>query len=111
MEEIPDDLSGLELPGLVLQPIVENAVKHGIGHNLGGGYLTMRVVRREHHFELVVCNTSEEEPDLREEKVFIEGHALKNVDARLRGVYGDNYRFDIRNEGGQTCATLRVPIQ
>lgn len=103
-------LGHVMLPGLVLQPVVENAIKHGIARNISGGAVSIRLKRDERDLTITVCNTSETLCDLSREKVFVEGHALKNVNDRLEMIYGDAYAFNIRYDSGRVCATLKVPL-
>ncbi|HYX26975.1 MAG TPA: histidine kinase, partial [Pyrinomonadaceae bacterium] len=108
--EVPNSVDGLMLPGLVLQPIVENAIKHGIGRNVGGGDISIEVKREEQEFSITVCNKTETRPDLRAEKVFVEGHALKNVRDRLEGIYGSAHKFSIEYKEDHVCVSVSQPI-
>src|SRR5437868_2102267 len=103
-------LGNVMLPGLVLQPIVENAIRHGIARNLSGGSVSIRFERGERDLTITVRNSSETLCDLSRERVFVEGHALKNVNDRLTTIYGDAYAFTIANEACNVCATLKVPL-
>lgn len=98
------------VPGLILQPIVENAIKHGIARNLSGGSISIRFERDERDLSITVCNSSESPCDLSRAKLFVEGHALKNVKDRLRLVYGDAYELTITHDAVKVCAMLKVPL-
>lgn len=110
LEIDPSPLGNVMVPGLVLQPIVENAIKHGIARNLSGGSISIRLERDERNLTIAVCNSSERPCDLTRAKLFVEGHALKNVTDRLRLVYGDAYEFAITHDDVRVCATLKVPL-
>lgn len=103
-------LGKVMLPGLVLQPVVENAIKHGIARNISGGSVSIRLENDERELTIEVCNTSEALCDLSREKVFVEGHALKNVNDRLKTIYGDAYEFSIEHDAGRVCAMLKLPL-
>jgi sensor histidine kinase YesM len=103
-------LGNVMVPGLVLQPIVENAIKHGIARNLRGGSISIRFERDDRDLTIAVCNTSESPCDLSPAKLFVEGHALKNVNDRLKMVYGDAYELTITHDAVKVCATLKVPL-
>lgn len=108
--DAPEHLGQVMLPGLVLQPIVENAIKHGIARNLNDGCVSVRLAQTETGVTISVCNTSQTFLDLSRDKVFIEGHALKNVTDRLNAVYGDAYEFNIAYDSGKVCASLSIPF-
>lgn len=54
--DISDDVRDVAVPPLVLQPLVENAVHHGVAHLLEGGEVTVQARRREGFLELIVAN-------------------------------------------------------
>ena len=83
--ELPEGLlPDVRIPGLVLQPLVENAIKHGIAPLVDGGSVSVHVAPSEAGFRVSVRNTADEHalPDLA--AMFRPGHALENVRARLR---------------------------
>jgi sensor histidine kinase YesM len=83
--ELPDvDLAGIRVPGLILQPLVENAVKYGIAEHMEGGTVSIRVDRDGPAARVSVRNTANGQKDLPETSLFRPGHALENVRARLR---------------------------
>jgi sensor histidine kinase YesM len=108
--EVPEDLHGIMLPGLILQPLVENAIKHGIAKNVGGGKIRIKIERQELWFSVTICNKTETKPDLRPENLYVEGHALKNVRDRLEGIYGSAHEFNFSYGGDHVCVSLRLPI-
>ncbi len=77
-------LPDVRIPGLVLQPLVENAIKHGIAPLIDGGSVSVSMARSAAGFRVSVRNTADEHelPELA--AMFRPGHALDNVRARLR---------------------------
>lgn len=77
-------LPDVRIPGLVLQPLVENAIKHGIAPLIDGGSVSVSIARSAAGFRVSVRNTADEHalPELA--AMFRPGHALDNVRARLR---------------------------
>jgi LytS/YehU family sensor histidine kinase len=106
----PEDLDGLRLPGLVLQPIVENAIKYGAARSLENSYVRIMIERGVTDFSVAISNNSDLCQPLRPENLFLEGHALKNVSDRLTAVYGVDYGFNIASFDHQVCFKLRIPI-
>ena len=105
----PEDLEGLRLPGLVLQPIVENAIKYGAARSVETSYVRIVIERGVTDFTVTVSNNSDLGQPLRSENFFLEGHALKNVSDRLTAVYGAEYGFNIASLDHHVCCKLRIP--
>jgi hypothetical protein len=88
--ELPEGLlPDVRIPGLVLQPLVENAIKHGIAPLIDGGSVRVLVQPAGAGFRVSVRNTADEQalPELA--AMFRPGHALENVRARLRLFTGE----------------------
>lgn len=93
------------VPNLILQPILENAIKHGVGQLAGIGRIS--IVARVAGDDLIVSVT-DNGPGPGEGTA---GVGLSNTNERLRAMYGDRYRVTLvaAPEGG-TEATLMVPL-
>jgi hypothetical protein len=113
--ELPDTCeAGVRLPGLTLQPIVENAVRYGIAKRMEGGMVRVEVDRRNGECNLTVANqfdASEGAPDLKTATVFRPGHALANIRERLHLVFGDRADLQIAvNAPEWVRVTVKVPV-
>lgn len=98
--ELPDEgLGGITVPGLVLQPLVENAVKYGVARRTDGGTVSIRVTRSGRSARISVRNTANGEDNLAEANLFRTGHALDNVRARLRLFTGKSHPLEFRSDG------------
>ncbi|MDP9169774.1 MAG: histidine kinase, partial [Acidobacteriota bacterium] len=99
-------LPAVQVPGLVLQPLVENAVKHGIARLIDGGVVairvTMRVTTSGSTARISVSNTADEHGSFETVSLYRPGHALENVRARLRLFTGQSDPLQISNQGGWT---------
>lgn len=82
--EITEAAKHLDLPNLILQPLIENAIKHGIYESLGD--VTIRLKANEENGVLRVSMTNEFDPEAISKKG--KGIGLKNVRERLRVIYG-----------------------
>ncbi len=117
---IDPEVLAVTIPMLLLQPIVENAVQHGIDHSEGSGRV---IVAAEDHDEDVYITISDNGPGMSPEMIatILGEHddvdavgssslGLANVQARLRTSFGRHYRLQIESspEVGSTV-TLRVP--
>jgi len=85
------------LPPLLLQPLVENAVRHGIAHLLAGGTVRVRARRRGENLRIEVENPCDEErPASRGE-----GIGLANVRRRLEAAFGERASFSVQERSAQ----------
>jgi hypothetical protein len=91
-------------PPFLLQPLVENAIKHGISAAPGGGELRIEVRRQLYGATLRVANTGQA-PRL----VLGQGVGLANLEARLRLAYGGKAAFRLIQEEGWTVAEITLP--
>lgn len=108
-QEIDDRARTLLLPGLILQPLVENAVQHGISQKIGGGAVSIRAAVEEGTLRVTVHDTgvgiSHSTP------LAGRGVGLRNVRDRLVKLYGPEYAPAISSADGQgTTVTLRIPV-
>ena len=106
------------VPTLILQPIVENAVLHGVAKKTGGGMVRVSAGERNGALLLRVGDngpgmTPERlaevlGPEQKESKSI----GLRNVDGRLRALYGDEYGLVIKTKAGQgTSVLIRIPVE
>jgi hypothetical protein len=95
------------VPSLILQPLVENAVRHGIGNAAANGRVSVVIARAGTTLRLEVRDSGEargSEPD------GAGGIGLSNTRARLRRLYGDAQRFDLLRTAGGTAAVIEIPL-
>ncbi len=98
------DLDRLWMPPMLLQPLVENAIKHGISRARGGGRLTIEARREGGEVVLAVRNTGQPWTD----KESREGIGLRNLRARLDLHFPERASFAVRPEDGWTVAEIRL---
>jgi two-component system sensor histidine kinase AlgZ len=101
-----DDAAGAaRVPPLLLQPLVENAVRHGIEPADGGGTIRLRTRRRLGEAEIVIANTVAGAPHA--------GHgiALANVRERLKLMHDLAAQFDVRERDGWYRVRIVVPME
>ena len=89
--DIAEDVRGVSVPPLMLQPLVENAVHHGVAHLLEGGEVHVRARRREGFVELVVENPCD--PDRPASRST--GVGLANVRSRVETLCGHRASVDV----------------
>jgi hypothetical protein len=93
------------VPPLVLQPLIENAVHHGIAHLVEGGEVTIAARRSGEHLELVVENPCD--PDRPASRGA--GVGLGNVRARIEALFGHRARLDVEASPERYRVRLLLP--
>ena len=101
--EIPDRAA---IPPLTLQPLVENAVYHGVQPRPDGGTVSIAVICDEKQIKIDIRNPSS--PDETGQK----GNrmALANITDRLQAIYGDRASFDTSNDANFFAVSLVLPL-
>ncbi len=106
MEIAPDTLTA-RVPNLILQPLVENAIKHGIEPRARPGRIVIRAARQG---EQVVLEVADNGDGIKGASPQREGVGLSNSRARLRELYGVAHAFELGNgPGGGFLAKLTIP--
>ena len=105
----PETLDAM-VPNLIIQPLVENAIRHGLAPRVAPGTVSL-IARRKHvNLELRVCDDGVGLPEgwrLANSK----GLGLVNTESRLRQLYGANFEFEVRNRTyGGVEALLTIPL-
>ncbi|WP_214628959.1 sensor histidine kinase [Paenibacillus agaridevorans] len=117
-----DELLGVLIPKMIIQPLVENAMTHGLEpHASGGKVVILAELHEDHHMEITVTdNGVGMEPErltqlrgtLRSRDRNANEHiGIKNVNDRIRLHYGDNYGIEINSWlGSGTVVRVRLPL-
>ncbi len=94
--DVPRELYPAQVPSLILQPMVENAVKHGIAKRAQGGAIRIAASRSDGILTLSVCNDGPSLPVGWE--MARSGIGMSNVRTRLQSLYGDAFELSMRNQ-------------
>lgn len=117
VEEVIDPgLTEVLTPPFSLQPLVENAVQHGLQSSPKAGRLRLAVRQVGQSLEMSVTDDGQGVPSAAVERVFFTArpqvHALELLRQRLQGLFGRSFRLDVYSEVGQgTTVTLRIPLR
>jgi signal transduction histidine kinase len=100
----------VRVPNLFLQPLVENAIRHGVSRRVEGGHVELRTRFDDGILEILVRDDGPGLPD-DAEAAMRRGLGLSNTRARLEHLYGPRHRFRVesRDEGGVEV-TVGVPV-
>jgi two-component system LytT family sensor kinase len=107
--DVPSDLLGIYVPSLALQPLVENAIKHGISVDSAAGRLEIAAQRNNGRVSLCVRDDGPG-PALGSRLRF--GVGLNNVQSRLKQLYGDESSLELTRVNGRGCeAIITIPLR
>jgi two-component sensor histidine kinase len=106
--DVPADLRSAQVPSLLLQPMVENAVKHGISQRAQGGAIRISATRNNGMLMLRIYNDG---PPFPPEIKNGSGVGMANVRTRLRGLYGERFHLSVDNREPQGVeVSISVPF-
>ncbi len=110
------------VPSMLLQPLVENCIKHGLSPKIGEGRILIRSSRHDGHSIIDIIDNGvgvthrdngagvPHGPTQRANLTAGSGIGLQNVNERLRVIYGANYQLQLDSvPGGGTCARIVIP--
>lgn len=105
----------MAIPPLLLEPLVENAVKHGLCEKPGGGCVTITIRKEGDGVEFRITDdgvgiNTEKLKDIMEEKPDSSGIGLDNIQRRLKIEYGQSLFIENGEDGG-TVAWFKIPLQ
>lgn len=107
--DVPEELHHAQVPSLILQPMVENAVKHGIASRVQGGAIRIAASRSEQTLTISVYNDGPGLPAASEPQ---SGIGISNVRTRLQGLYGDEFELSLENQAPDGVrVSLSVPFK
>jgi len=99
------------VPNLILQPLTENALRHGFGRSADSGLVGISSAVEDGHLRLTVYDNGAGLPDDWQLKGST-GIGLANTAARLQQLYDDNHQFDIRNrDSGGVEVVIVMPLR
>jgi signal transduction histidine kinase len=107
--DVNAELLDLRVPNLILQPLVENAIRHGIASRPEPGRLEVRAQRRGDHLVLQVVDDG---PGLPDGGFGTDGIGLTNTRARLAALYGEDQGFELSTPaGGGLQVSITIPVR
>jgi two-component system LytT family sensor kinase len=109
-KQISPDTLDIIVPSMILQPLVENSIKHGFSRKVGGGRIVIRSVRQNGHAIIEVEDDGLGMTEDRLDTALTDGIGLSNVNERLSVIYGATYRVRITSVPNLgTIIRLEIP--
>src|ERR1700704_733520 len=109
-KQIAPETLDVIVPSMILQPLVENSIKHGLARKVGGGRITIRTSVSDGHTIIEVHDDGIGMTEERLEHALEDGIGLSNVNERLRTIYGPPYHLKLTSGPGQgTCVSVEIP--
>ncbi len=109
-KEIDEETLDAFIPSMLLQPIIENAIKHGLAPRLEGGEIRLRTHRRDGRLLIDIEDNGIGISPERLREVYGGGIGISNVHERLRLLYGEQFKMDIRSQEGEgTQIHIEIP--
>jgi len=107
--DIDPETLDAEVPNMILQPLVENSIRHGIGKKAAGGTIGISSRKTGGRLALLVTDDGKGlSPGL---SSVVRGIGLSNTRARLAQLYGQDFHFDLSPATEGTKATIEIPFQ
>lgn len=109
--EIDETVTDVKVPGLLLQPLVENAIHHGFSSDHLELKIKIAASRENGHLVLRVSDDGQGFLEEEKEAIFEQGTGLQNTRERLRTMYDKDFRFDVYNTHPGVISEVAIPIR
>src|SRR5215831_4917445 len=110
VKQIDDNAIEAFVLSMLLQPIVENCLKHGLAPKLGGGKIELRTSGHDGRLSIEIEDNGVGISEEKQPHVYVEGIGLSNVRERLRVLYGSDFHLDIQSRPGEgTVIRIQIP--
>jgi len=103
--QIDEETLKMQIPPMIIQMLVENAVKHGIAKLKDGGYISLQTKQENNDLNILVSNTGI--LTIEEDSTQL---GIKNIEKRLHLIYGDKASFKLQEIENEVVAKIIIPI-
>ncbi len=101
--ELEKGLESFQIPRLLLQPIVENAIKHGISKSSDAGKIEVKIYEKGNQIMLSVHDSGQLFPE-----EIASGYGLRSIQDKLRLIYGNDANFEIQNDTQYKAVVIAI---
>jgi len=110
VKEIDPETLDRMVPSMLLQPLIENSIRHGLATKVDGGLIRVRSYLADGRLHLVVEDDGVGIPEARLATLFEQGIGVSNVNERMKVLYGPDYRMWIDSKPGEGTRTgIEIP--
>jgi len=102
--KVQEDLRTTYIPPLIVQTMVENAIKHGLSKEINGGKLIVEIFKLDKKLYLRVQNTGHLDPNHKPDT----GIGIENTRRRLTLLYKDHANFNLYEQNGMVCSEIII---
>ncbi|WP_143729692.1 sensor histidine kinase [Microbulbifer sp. GL-2] len=106
--QLEQGLEEIQLPSMLLQPLLENAVLHGVAQLREGGTITVNLAAKDGALKISIDNPLPRETVRPSSEG--NGMAMENIRQRLAAYYGDRFKFTAYREGGHYRVAVQLPL-
>ncbi|MFN8009376.1 MAG: histidine kinase, partial [Terriglobia bacterium] len=111
-KEVEADTLAVMIPSMILQPIIENSIKHGIAPRIQGGRIKIRTSRNLDKIKIELHDNGVGIPHEEIHKIYNSGIGISNIIERLKVVYHSDYVFQVNSVPGEgTFTCIEFPVQ
>ncbi|WP_046756289.1 sensor histidine kinase [Kordia jejudonensis] len=105
VQEVKNELTQIKIPPMILQMLVENAIKHGVSNQKNGGKITLIVTDNNDKIILQVNNTGTLQTETDSTQI-----GLNNIKKRLELHYGNDANFTLKEVADEVHAIIQIPV-
>jgi sensor histidine kinase YesM len=103
---IPENLMTIQIPAFILQPLVENAIQHGIAPYSDAGLISLTAILKDGYLRLIISDDGQGISTIKE------GIGLSNTRNRLKQLYGNNYKLVVTNNPDKGASSIiEIPVK
>jgi two-component system LytT family sensor kinase len=111
-KEVAPECLNMLVPSMLLQPLVENSIRHGLASKVTGGTIKVRGLQANGRLQILVEDDGVGIPEAKLARLFENGIGVNNVNERLKVLYSDNYKMWIDSRPGEGTSTgVEIPQQ
>ncbi|MBE0661723.1 MAG: histidine kinase [Bacteroidales bacterium] len=103
--EVDENVLAWKVPSMLLQPLVENAIKYGVYGSEGQSNISLKAFAESNHLQISICNNFDPDDTPRKGT----GTGLRNVARRLETIYSQTGLMQVKNNGSDFEVLLKIP--
>ncbi len=110
-KHVKEDTLDRLVPSMILQPVIENSIKHGLSSKVEGGTIWLRVWLDGAMLQILIEDNGVGIDDAKLARLFEQGIGVSNVNERLKVLFESNYHFSVNSTPGEGTRTLiQIPV-